>query len=218
MTSRAHDLAAAHVAVWLAAQMPILHAAKAEATIDDMLAGYDDDLGTLVQELLRGGKRTSKAEFRRTMKSLIKAYGREGLTVAWVEGGGDVEDIQADEVGAMQAWVTEQQSHVNDFADWLTAKDSDLDAVPGRVAMWVSAYGSFLREMHALAMGDPVGEWEYGDTEHCDTCLELNGQRHRLSWYRKRDYIPQRPGAAMDCGGYRCQCIVKRPKTGERLL
>jgi len=214
----AHDLAAAHVAVRLALQMPILHAAKAEAAIADMLSGYADDLGNLIQELLRGGKRTSKAEFRREMKGQIRDYAREGFQVAYTEGGGDVAEAKPDELAKIDDWRTEQQSHVNDFSDWLTNKDSDLDAVPDRVALWAAAYESFLNDIKTLAMGDPMGEWEYGDTEHCDTCLELDGQRHRVSWFKDRNYYPQKPGAEMDCGGYRCQCQVKNPKTGERLL
>ena len=195
-----------------------LHATKAEATIGDMLAGYTNDLGELIQELLRGGKRTSKADFRRQMKGQIRDYAREGFRVAWEEGGGDVEETTSDEIGKIQDWTKEQQSHVNDFADWLTDKESDLDAVPDRVALWGAAYESFLNDVKTAAMGDPVGEWEYGDTEHCDTCLELNGQRHRVSWFKERGYHPRAPGAEMDCGGYRCQCQVKNPKTGERLL
>lgn len=48
--------------------------------------------------------------------------------------------------------------------------------------------------------------WQYGDTEHCETCLKLNGKAHKAAWYLARDYIPGKPGAAMDCGGYRCKC------------
>jgi hypothetical protein len=54
-------------------------------------------------------------------------------------------------------------------------------------------------------------EWVYGDTEHCNTCAALNGQRHRAKWYIARDYIPRKPGAAMACGGYRCQCTLLDP-------
>lgn len=44
--------------------------------------------------------------------------------------------------------------------------------------------------------------------QHCETCASLNGTRHRMSWFVERDYIPQKPGAAMDCGGWRCQCTL----------
>ena len=214
----AHDFAAVRIAVLMANRIPFLHAAKAEATIDDMLSGYEGDLQGLIQELLRGGHRLSKSDFRRDMKGQIRDYAREGFRVAWEEGGGDVAEAKPDELGKIQDWTKEQQGFVNDFSDWLTAKDSDLDAVPGRVAFWVAAFLSFLNDIKTLAMGDPMGEWEYGDTEHCDTCLELNGQRHRVSWFTERGYYPRKPGAELDCGGYRCQCQVKNPKTGERLL
>ncbi len=45
-------------------------------------------------------------------------------------------------------------------------------------------------------------------TEHCDTCLGLNNTRHSARWYINRDYIPGKPGAAMDCGGWNCQCYL----------
>src|SRR3990167_684935 len=218
MTSFRHDLAAAHVAVRIAARTPILNIAKAEASMDDMLSGYEGDLQGLIQELLRGGHRTSKADFRRQMKGQIRDYAREGFRVAWAEGGGDVAEAKPDELAKIDEWKNEQQSHVNDFADWLTNKESDLDTVPDRVALWAASYESYLNDIKTAAMGDPMGEWEYGDTEHCDTCLELNGQRHRVSWFKDQNYYPQKPGADMDCGGYRCQCEVVNPKTGERIL
>src|SRR3990167_2067121 len=108
----AHDIAAAHVAVRLASKMPVLHAAKAEATIDDMLSGYEGDLQGLIQELLRGGHRLNKADFRRQMKGQIRDYAREGFRVAWEEGGGDVDEVKSDELAKIDDWKNEQQGHV----------------------------------------------------------------------------------------------------------
>ena len=215
---RAGHTVAEQIAVALIRGHNFLRAAKAEASTDDMLSGYTDDLGTLIESLLRGGHRLSKSDFRRDMKGQIRDYAREGFRIAWEEGGGDVAEAKPDELSKIQDWTKEQQSHVNDFADWLTNKDSDLDAVPDRVALWAAAYESYLNDIKTAAMGDQVGEWKYGDTEHCDTCLELNGQRHRVSWFKDQNYYPQKPGADMDCGGYRCQCEVVNPKTGERIL
>jgi hypothetical protein len=56
------------------------------------------------------------------------------------------------------------------------------------------------------AGGNIMLTWRYGQAEHCDTCLHLNGQRHRASWYLARNYIPHKPGAAMDCHGDNCKC------------
>src|SRR5512139_1275345 len=49
--------------------------------------------------------------------------------------------------------------------------------------------------------------WHLGATEeHCKTCSRLDGKEHRARWYITRNYIPRRPGADMDCGGYQCEC------------
>lgn len=60
-------------------------------------------------------------------------------------------------------------------------------------------------------------EWRYGDTVHCGTCEKLNGQKHKATWYLSRDYIPGKPGAAMDCGGWRCQCRLIDVKSGNEI-
>ena len=73
------------------------------------------------------------------------------------------------------------------------------------------------------AQKNVVVEWELGDTEeHCETksgtigCLNLaNGPAHRISWYLSRDLIPRKNGAAMTCGGWRCDCRLRNKKTGE---
>lgn len=51
--------------------------------------------------------------------------------------------------------------------------------------------------------------WHLGNTEkHCDTCRELDGNSHKISWYIDRNYIPRKPGAGMDCSGYNCDCTL----------
>jgi len=63
------------------------------------------------------------------------------------------------------------------------------------------------------------GEWEFGDTDHCDTCADLNGQVHPLNWFVDNGYIPQQRGSeALDCGGWNCQCVIRDPKTKEQLI
>lgn len=70
--------------------------------------------------------------------------------------------------------------------------------------------------------GEPErdGEWQLGATEeHCDTCAWLDGQTHPLSWYIKNKYIPRQAGSpTLDCGGWRCDCSIRDPKTGRQLI
>ena len=42
--------------------------------------------------------------------------------------------------------------------------------------------------------------------ESCATCQKLKGQRHKASWWIKRNLIPGRPGNhSYICGGWQCQ-------------
>ena len=60
-----------------------------------------------------------------------------------------------------------------------------------------------------MGKGKQMLTWRLGNTEvHCSTCASLNGKRHRASWFISHDYIPGKPGAAMDCQGYNCDCAL----------
>lgn len=94
-----------------------------------------------------------------------------------------------DQVWAKEARVGEIKEFVEARKDGYSAS---LDSVNSAGKMW--------------GIKNKTLTWQYGDTEHCSTCESLNGQRHKAKWYISRDYIPRKPGASMDCGGYRCQC------------
>jgi hypothetical protein len=94
------------------------------------------------------------------------------------------------------------------------AKQAEGDAkikadaeVERRLAMWAAALMVLRVQGLASAQADMMVTWKYGETEHCDTCLNLNGQQHRLSWFTDKGFIPREPGSAtLKCGGYNCQC------------
>jgi len=89
------------------------------------------------------------------------------------------------------------------------------DAIEARVEQWAQGLDSVFSEALLRAKKNQSLEWHLGETEvHCETCAKLNGQRHTAKWYLARDYIPGKPGAAMDCGGWRCQCYLT-DKNGE---
>ncbi|MCC6192045.1 MAG: hypothetical protein IT318_23700 [Anaerolineales bacterium] len=63
------------------------------------------------------------------------------------------------------------------------------------------------QEGFARGQKNRMATWRLGPTEqHCGTCAALNGQRHRVSWYLARNYIPGKPGSSTDCGGWKCGC------------
>ena len=84
-----------------------------------------------------------------------------------------------------------------DYFSWASA----------RADGYTSTVLSVFNEGVLMGKGNQMLEWHLGETEeHCDTCAKLDGNAHRASWYRDHDYIPRKPGAAMICNGYNCDC------------
>jgi hypothetical protein len=138
------------------------------------------------------------------------------LTRAWHEG--------AAAVGVEQADMTEDDDR--ELADLITTEQNYLDGVAGdieafiaegghtdaefgarfkaRAAMWANGYASAVSDAK-LWFGDKEKlEWVFGDTDHCTTCLALNGI---VAWAREWDEVDVKPqGSMLECGGYNCQC------------
>lgn len=196
-------------------------------SIASSLKTYEEALRDLIQELLRGGKRLSKGSFRAQMKGLIKTSANDVAEEGWVEGKGDPEDMESDDLAVISDWVSDQRGHVNDFSDWLTAKESDLDEVDSRVEAWSASMKNLGQVMKARAMGDPVLRFDGtdGDIEPCDTCDELKGQKHKLSWWQGGnpdgvDYTQRGGNSAYDCGHWDsgCRHHFYHAKTGELII
>jgi hypothetical protein len=116
-----------------------------------------------------------------------------------------------------EKWLTAKQKEQVDYVagvfDWLKEqRDAETvteDAIRARVEQWCQSLDATFGEGKLRGDKNQVLVWRYGDTDHCETCQRLNGQRHTAKWYIARDYIPGKAGAAMLCGGYRCQCWLE---------
>jgi len=182
------------------------HAVK---SLDGAIADYRDAIGELIQNLLRGGASHfgNKADFRREFKAEIKSSAKDVFEEAWTEGGGDVAETEADDIELMQEFVSEQQSHVDDFSDWLVSKDTDLDEAQGRLNLWEQSMTNFGERVKLRAQGDPMVTLDGDDgKESCDECQEYKGQWHRLSWWERRDLTTRNGNANYGCGRWEnCQ-------------
>ncbi len=122
------------------------------------------------------------------------------------------EEVDADDEKWLTARVAAEMAFLDGVFDWLKeARDAETvtePAVRARVEMWAATLDAVHAEGVMRGKKNRMLTWHVGPTEHCDTCAKLNGQRHRAKWYIQRDYIPRKPGAAMACGGYRCQCTL----------
>jgi len=80
-----------------------------------------------------------------------------------------------------------------------------------RAEMWILRYTDVENEARTMAANDPKLEWVWDPAkEHCTSCARLNGKVKRASFWREMGVLPQNPpNAKLECGGWRCGCILR---------
>lgn len=191
-------------------------------SIESAVKSYRATIGDLTQELLRGGKRLSKASFRAQFKRAIADDAPKVFKEGWEEGEGDPADIGPDDSAIVLEFIDSQQGFVNDFSDWLTNKESDLDQVPDRLDTWAASMKNLGDIGKARAMGDPplTFKSEGGATENgCDECDEYEGQTHKLSWWESRGLTKRNGNDNFGCGRWKnCPHHLYHAKTGDMVI
>ena len=147
---------------------------------------------------------------RATVKQAVEDAYIEGL----VEGGVTIDEMDAEDALSIVELNTAQQDHVTDFCRAVRAAKDDKaaqrDILDNRVNLWTASIEAAGAAGLASARKNEMVTWHLGPTEeHCSTCASLNGKSHRRKWFASRDYFPRKPGAAMECGGYKCQCTLE---------
>lgn len=123
------------------------------------------------------------------------------------------EETEPDDDRWLAARQDAERGYLPGVFDWL-AEQRDAEtvtegAVRGRVDAWVSSLQSIYAEGKLRGAKNKMLTWRLGGTEqHCATCARLDGQRHSAKWYLGRNYIPRKPQAAMNCGGWNCDCAL----------
>ena len=135
--------------------------------------------------------------------------------------------MTGDDRETVQAWVVGQTVYATGLAEAI-AKANALPAgaerdtaqadIERRIALWAASLAVLQlagqSSGHAKQNADPMVTWKFDPTkEHCQTgagkmgCEELDGQRHPLSWFTERGYIPREPDSpTLACGGWQCGC------------
>lgn len=139
-----------------------------------------------------------------------------GYTQAWHAGAKECglapDELSNDELNALQDHINEQFQYIPGFADAVEegskANGGKLQPLFDRSELWVIRYRQIGSEARAMACADKKLEWRLGATEkHCRSCLALNGQVRRGSYWTDSGILPRVPGASyLDCGGWRCDC------------
>lgn len=134
--------------------------------------------------------------------------------IAYVDGGGTL-PMDEDTLALAKSELDAQLGFMDNLFQTLyqLRKDGDYDAISlafDKANSWASALDGFYNSIKLAGAGNKMLTWNLGNTEHhCDSCLSLDGQRHRASWYISHGYIPRKPGSNTDCGGYHCDCSLQ---------
>jgi len=131
---------------------------------------------------------------------------------AWREGakacGVLPEDRTPEEVQKLTEFISVAQNSIFPLAQFIATnaqpnggKWGDIQA---RLNIWINRYEEVKSTAQQMSCGDQKLMWVYGDTEHCEDCLRLNGRVYRASIWEKYNLRPRMQ--TLSCHGYNCQC------------
>jgi hypothetical protein len=180
---------------------------------------YQAQLTRLVKSFYKGNM--DILEFVTIFGDLITGQ----LTKAWNEGmevnGVPPEDITDEWKSMLDDIIATEKDSIMGFADEIAAAsgltDQPIDPYLSRVDIWANRYPDVVNQaILATAEEKTKLEWVYGDTDHCDTCLQLNGiVAYAREWEEAGLHPQQPPNGALACGGWRCACALV-PTTARR--
>jgi hypothetical protein len=186
---------------------------KNSKSVDAVARQFCARLHKIIRDAWKGQGGDLNNALRELIEYHISAAYFEGLEA----GGIPPEEHDADMAQEADTLVFEQFAHVDGLVAAIEEAQQDeakRDAVEQRAELWCRSVESAGLAGLNRAKATEMVEWRVGPTEHCDTCAKLDGQKHRRKWFTERNYIPRQAGAAMDCGGFNCQCELVPVKKG----
>lgn len=199
--------------------------AELQGSYPTIRAVYRSNIAQAMTEYLASDKPSTsyKARFSRAMSDAFL----DGFKRGYEETAGSLEDVDPE----AYAWLASRQDaelgYIAElFVSLKAARDEfwrgEMDAndlrllVQQRVDGYAASLDAVYNAGRMWGAKNRLIIWHLGHTkEHCKTCARLNNARHRAKWFIARNYIPRRPGAAMECGGYQCGCYFTDAVTGE---
>jgi hypothetical protein len=151
--------------------------------------------------------------FKAQMTTAISKAYIEAADVAYVDAGAEL-PLDPDTAAWARGQLDAQLGFVDDLFEGLRElrKQGGFDAgevAQARAEGWGNGLDGFFNEAKLRGSNNKMVTWHLGATEkHCKTCASLDGKRHKISWFVDRNYIPRKPGADLECGGYRCDCTL----------
>jgi hypothetical protein len=155
---------------------------------------------------------------KRQALSTFRSAIERAIDKAWIEGAAECgiqeNELTVDELTARDEFIFTQNDLAPGFIDDIAAQSKvnggQLTPLLQRGEMWINQYSSAKQQSEALACANEKREWKIGATEHCRTCLALDGQVRRMSFWVNNVMPRNAPNEKLECGGFRCQCILRK--------
>lgn len=149
-------------------------------------------------------RRAASGKLRFLLSKYIDIAFQDGL----IDGGVDELSVTAEDKDVLAKVKSDQSPFVSSFLDTLFKGDgiSDDQAVYKASQWWnLSVYPAYQAGLESAA-NDNMFVYKLGKTEkHCESCLALDGQRHRYSAFKQAGCLPR--GRRLICGaGGLCDC------------
>lgn len=166
-------------------------------------------------------EKTDHLDFADAMFSAL----RRGFNQAWNEGALECGILPGErtqeEQKELDRMLGDNLTYVARFGDFVysnrKSEGGKFSTVVNRAALWVNRYNEVKAKAQLMACENSKYRWQFSATEHCKTCLKLNGRVYRAAVWAKYGIQPQSRNLA--CKGYNCQCqfvLTKEPVTKGR--
>lgn len=137
---------------------------------------------------------------------------------AWIEGMGecelDWENATEDDKTVQVALASGQLPYIPDYAAWIVLHNREtgarLDSLDARTQLWINRWEQVRSAATAKCCGETKLEWVVDmPKESCSSCLRLNMQVRRASFWQEKGVLPRVPDADyLVCKGHNCMCSL----------
>lgn len=182
-----------------------------EKALEDTQTQFETAIGSLFAKAVSG--QTKRDSFGIVARGMIATYGAKAYRDGLRDGGIDPSEISQEELTEISQLAATQSQYVTAVAEAIY-EDGNVSAAEaeGKPRLWWNK--SMMPFYNAgLIAADKNGSYQFrlGSTEqHCNDCLRLNGQVHRIRDWVKSGWMPQ--SSSLECGGWRCDCRLEKTK------
>lgn len=171
---------------------------------------------TNLADLIAGGLagEIERRRFGALMRAQLSKSGRQAYLDGLEDGGIESAELDDEDLTIIASVYSDQAGYIAEFAERVYSGDSQMTPEARAIAWANKSLEPFYQRGLLSADQNGLYEWRYGDTEHCDDCKRLNGQRHRLKEWHAKGWIPR--ADKLKCGGYNCKCELVRAKGRAR--